>query len=353
MDFSLGKTLAMLTRTAPFIGLRLLIFFGITLAYVIGTGGGAGIGYLAGKVGDNPQGFAFWGAFGGFGIVSGILYFMREYLLYLVKAGHIAVLVYLIDDKPIPDGRGQIDFATAEVKARFAESSTLFVIDQLIKGVIKSINGLLLTIGRFLPLPGLEPVLRFVTKVINLSLTYVDEAILAHNIRTRSDNPWASGRDALVLYAQNYGRMVKNALFLALIVWLATFAIFLLVLAPAAALVGLFPGTGGFWTLVIALVLALSLKAAIVDPLAMACLLQAYFRVTEGQQPNPEWVGKLEAASDKFREMGEKARQWLPGTTAGTAAAAPAGPTPDGIAPAAAAEVPTTGSDTDTASPRD
>lgn len=336
MDFSLGKTLTMLTRTAPFIGLRLLIFFGITLAYVIGTGGGAGVGYLAGKVGDNPQGFAFWGAFGGFGIVSGILYFMREYLLYLVKAGHIAVLVYLIDDKPIPDGRGQIDFATAEVRARFAESSTLFVIDQLIKGVIKSINGLLLTIGRFLPLPGLEPVLRFVTKVINLSLTYVDEAILAHNIRTRAVNPWASGRDALVLYAQNYGSMVKNALFLAVIVWLATFVIFLLVLAPAAALVSLFPGAGGFWTMVIAIVLALSLKAAIVDPLAMACLLQAYFRVTEGQQPNPEWVQKLEGASEKFREMGEKARQWLPGTGASSAAATPVTPAPEHVATDAA-----------------
>lgn len=312
MDFSLGKTVSLLTRTAPFIGLRLLIYFGITLAYVIGTGGGAGVGYLAGKVGDNPGGFAFWGAFGGFGLVSGILYFFREYLLYLVKAGHIAVLVHLIDGKPIPGGRGQIDFATAEVKARFAESSTLFAIDQVIKGVIKTVNGLLLTIGRFLPIPGLEPVLRFVNRVVELSLTYVDEAILAHNIRTRSENPWASGRDALVLYAQNYGRMVKNALFLAVIVWVVTFVLFLVVLGPAAALVTAFPGLAGFWTVVVALVFALALKAALVDPFAMASLLQAYFKVTEGQEPNPEWVAKLEGASDKFREMGQKARDWVP-----------------------------------------
>lgn len=312
MDFSLGKTFSLLTRTAPFIGLRLLIYFGITLAYVIGTGGGAGVGYLAGKVGDNPGSFAFWGAFGGFGLVSGILYFFREYLLYLVKAGHIAVLVHLIDGKPIPDGRGQIDFATAEVKSRFAESSTLFAIDQVIKGVIKTVNGLLLTIGRFLPIPGLEPVLRFVNRVVELSLTYVDEAILAHNIRTRSENPWASGRDALVLYAQNYGRMVKNALFLAVIVWLVTFVLFLVVLGPAAALVTAFPGLAGFWTVVVALVFALALKAALVDPFAMASLLQAYFKVIEGQQPDPEWVAKLESASDKFREMGRKAREWIP-----------------------------------------
>jgi hypothetical protein len=315
MDFSLGKTLSMLVKTSPFIALRLVIFFAITLAYVIGTGGGAGIGYLVGRVGDNPAGVAFWGAFGGFAIVSGILYLLREYLLYLLKAGHIAVLVKLIDNEAIPDGRSQIDYATAEVKSRFVETSTLFAIDQLIKGVLKAINGLLLTIGRFVPVPGLEPLLRFANKVINLSLTYVDEVILAHNIRTRSENPWFSSRDALVLYAQNYGKMVKNALFLALIVWLFTFVIFLLVLAPVAALVAFFPGIAGFWTVVISLVVAISLKAAIVDPLAMASLLQAYFRVTDGQQPNPEWVQKLDGMSGKFRELGAKAQSFIPSSS--------------------------------------
>lgn len=318
MDFSLGKTFSMLVKTLPFIGLRLLIFFGITLAYVIGTGGGAGIGYLIGKAGDNPAGIAAWGAFGGFGLVSGILYLLREYLLYMVKAGHIAVLVKLIDNEPIPDGRSQIDYATTEVKSRFVEASTLFAIDQLIKGVLKVVNGVLLTIGRFLPIPGLEPLLRFVNTVLNLSLTYVDEVILAHNIRTRSDNPWSSSRDALVLYAQNYGKMVKNALFLAVIVWFFTFVIFLVVMAPVAALVAFFPGIGGFWTVVISLVVAVSLKAALVDPFAMASLLQAYFRVTEGQQPNPEWTQKLDGMSGKFRELGEKAKSFIPVKTAST-----------------------------------
>ncbi len=312
MDFSLGKTLSLLVKTAPFIGLRLVIYFGITLAYVIGTGGGAGIGWLIGRAGENPAGVAFWGAFGGFAIVSGILYLLREYLLYLVKAGHIAVLVKLMDDEPIPGGRGQIDYATAEVKSRFVQASTLFAIDQLIKGVLKAINGLLLTVGRFIPVPGLQPLLRFVNQVINLSLTYVDEVILAHNIRTRAENPWTASRDALVLYAQNYGRMVKNALFLAVIVWVFTFVIFLLVLAPVAAVAALFPGAAGFWTLVISLVVAVSLKAALVDPLAMAALIQAYFRVTEGQTPNQEWVRKLDGLSGKFRELGAKAQNFAP-----------------------------------------
>ncbi|AGA33176.1 hypothetical protein TVNIR_1508 [Thioalkalivibrio nitratireducens DSM 14787] len=313
MDFRVGRTLQLMGRTLPFILLRLAVFFGITLAYVIATGGGAGIGYLVGRVGDEPAGYAFFGGFVGFAVVSGVIYFLREYLLYLVKAGHIAVLVHAIDGKPLPEGKGQIAYATSEVRSRFVEASVLFAVDQLIKGVLKVINRLLMTIGNLLPIPALQGVMKFVTTVINLSLTYVDEVILAHNIRTQSTNPWESSREALVLYAQNYGKMLKNALFLAVIVWVLTLLIFLVTLAPFLALVSFFPEGAGFWTVVVAFVFAISLKAAIIDPFAMAALIQVYFKVTDGQQPREDWVARLEGASSKFRELGEKAAGHVPG----------------------------------------
>ena len=307
MDFGLGRTFALMGKTAPFIVLRLLVFFGITLAYVIATGSGAGLGYLVGRVGDEPAGYAFFGGFIGFAVVSGVVYFLREYLLYAVKADHIAVLVHLIDGRPIPDGKGQIEYATAEVRNRFVEASVLFVIDQLIKGVLRVINRLLLTISNLIPMPAIQGAMRFITTVINLSLTYVDEVILAHNIRVRSDNPWATSRDALVLYAQNYGKMLKNALFLAVIVWGLTLLIFLVTLGPFLAVVSFFPEGAGFWMVAVAFVFAISLKAAIIDPFAMAALIQVYFKVTEGQQPREDWVSRLEGGSDKFRELGQRA----------------------------------------------
>ncbi len=322
MDFGLGRTFGLLGKTAPFLLLRLVVFFGITLAYVIVTGGGAGLGYLVGRVGDEPAGYAFFGGFIGFAVVSGVIYFMREYILYLVKAGHIAVLVHLIDDKPIPEGRGQIDYATAEVRSRFMETSVLFAIDQLIKGVLKVINRLLMTISNLIPIPAIQGIMKFVTTVINLSLTYVDEVILAHNIRVQSDNPWATSRDALVLYAQNYRAMLKNALFLAVIVWSLTLLIFLVTLAPFLALVSFFPEGAGFWTVVVAFVFAISLKAAIIDPFAMAALIQVYFKVTAGQQPREDWVSRLDGASDKFRELGQRAARHMPGESSGKATAA-------------------------------
>lgn len=307
VDFKFGQVIGLLSRTLPFLVLRLLVYLGIALAYIVITGAGSGIGWMLGKAASTGATGALWGGMAGFGVASGLLYFAREYLLYLVKAGHIAVLTQLLEGKEIPGGRGQIDYASSVVKERFAESSVLFGVDQLVKGILRVFNRVTMAAARFIPIPGLEPVMKFVNTVINLSLTYVDEVILAHNIRTGATNPWASSRDAVVLYAQNYKVLLKNAVFLTFIVWGLTLLIFVVVFAPVAALVGLFPGVAGFWTFALAAVTAWSLKAALVDPLAMTALMQVYFKVSENQSPDPEWSGRLEKMSDKFRQLKDKA----------------------------------------------
>lgn len=317
-DFSIGKAFSLLIRTTPFIGFRFVIYFGITLAYIVATGGGAGVGYLIGSIlgdAETAGGSAFWGGLFGFGFVSGALYFAREYLLYIVKAGHIAVLVHLMDDQPIPEGTGQIAYASQIVKSRFTEASLLFGLDQLIKGIIRTLNRTLLTISSFLPIPGLTNAMEFVTAVIKFSLTYVDEAILAYIIRTNQANSWASARDGVILYAQNYRLLLKNAVFLTIFAWILSFVIFLIVIAPVAAFVSVMPGLGGFWTLIIAIITAYALKAALIDPFAMTCIVQVYFQAIADQTPSPEWVDRLNSVSAQFRELGEKAAAAMGGSS--------------------------------------
>jgi len=309
-DFRMSEILDLMKKTAPFLVFRFLIYFGITLAYVIVTGVGAGTGYLVGHIGKNPEPFGFYGGLVGFGLVSAGVYFIREYLLYMVKAGHIAVLVELMDGKTLPEGRGQIDYAQQMVRDRFAESSVLFGLDQLIKGVLKAFNSVFFTIANFLPIPGLQGLVKFLNTVINLSLTYLDEVILAYNFRTRAENPWKSGQTALILYAQNYKAFLKNAFFMAFFIWGLTFLVFLIILAPVAGLVSLFPGMGGGLTVICALVFAWGVKQAVIEPIGMTALMQVFFKVTEGQEPNPEWDAKLDSASAKFGEIKQKALAW-------------------------------------------
>ena len=252
MDFSLATSFAIMRKTMPFLLFRMAVYFGIAVAYVLATGAGAGIGWGVGAFGDEDfrAGATFYGALGGLGLTAGVIYFLREYILYIVKAGHIAVMVeYLDGNTALPEGRGQIEHARKVVSERFAESSVLFGIDQLAKGVINAITGLIQGILNFLPIPGLNKVMGLVRAYLRVAVGLVDEVILAHAIRSRSDNPWQSAKEALVLYGQNGGPMLKNAAWLTLIVYGLSLVVFLVMLAPAALVVWLLPGAwsaGGF-----------------------------------------------------------------------------------------------------------
>jgi hypothetical protein len=320
-DFSIGQALSLMARTAPFILLRIALYAGIAVAYVLATGVGAGVGWGVGAFGDEEfQGSSiFWGGAVGFGLAAGILYFLREYILYIVKAGHIAVLVKLLDGEAVPEGQGQVGYATEVVKARFGEASVLFAIDQLVKGVLAAITGLVQGIATLLPIPGLQNVVGLIRAFLRISIGFVDEVILAYGIRTNANNPWRSAQTALVLYAQNYKVMLKNAAWLTIITYGLSFLVFLVMLAPAALVVYLIPGgwsAGGF---VFALIFAWAVKAALIEPFAITCMMQVFFRSTAGQVPDPEWEARIGGMSRKFATLKERAAAW-------GATAAPQGP---------------------------
>ena len=309
-DFEIDRSVSIMIRTWPFIVFRMVVYFGITLAYIVATGSGASVGYGVGHISTDPDGplsFALWGGIVGIGVVSIALYWIREYILYVVKAGHIAVMVHLIDGRDVPNGQDQIAYAQDVVKERFAEANILFVLDQLVKGAIRAITGLIGGIAAFLPIPGLSGLVAFINTVIRLSLTYVDEIILGYNIRINSSSPFETARQGVVLYAQNGKTMVKNAVWLAVIMWGVSFVIFLLMLAPAAAIMWFIPGQLGGWAFVLAILLAWAFKAAFIEPFAIACLMQVYFKTIEGQVPNADWDQRLAEASSKFRELRDKA----------------------------------------------
>lgn len=309
VDFKLGQVMSTLWKTKEFVLFRFLIYMGITLAYIIGTGTGGGIGYMLGSVGDGKETGLFYGLVGGFSLVSGILYYVREYILYLVKAGHIAVIVKHLDGEPMPDGKGQIKYAQEVVKERFKESSILFGVDQLIKGVLKTFNRIFSGVMSFLPIIP-QPVVSFINGVVNMSLTYVDEVILAYYIRNNSENPWEDSRKALVLYAQNYKTFLKNAVFLTIITWVLSLLVLIVVFGPLAAVLSVVGYEGNVWVFILAVVTAWGIKSALIDPIAMTALMQVFFKVTEGQEPNPEWEAKLERGSKKFVALKDKAVNW-------------------------------------------
>ena len=308
-DFRLGQAISLMFKTLPFIIFRLAVYFGVALGYVLMTGVGAGVGWGIGGFGDEDFRAAstFWGGAIGFGIVGAVMYVLREYLLYVVKAGHVAVLVELVDGQSLPENRGQIKYAGEVVKERFGQASTLFMVDQLIKGVLRSLVGAVKTVFRLLPIPGAQQFLSILQAFLRIAVGFIDEVILAYCIRTRSTRHWESSRDALVLYGQNLKPMMVNAAWLTLIIYLLSFVVFLVMLAPAALVAYLIPGGWSATGVVVALLFAWSVKVAVFEPLAITCMMQVYFKVIEGQTPDPEWEAKLDGMSKKFRQLKEKA----------------------------------------------
>lgn len=312
-DFSTGQALGLMRRTAPFIVFRMVVYFGIAVAFVVVTGTGAGVGYGIGGFGD--EGFrassTAWGGLIGFGLTAGVIFLLRDWILYMIKAGHVAVMVELLRGRDIPAGRGQIDYAAAMVKGHFGQANALFVLDRLIAGVLGAITGLIHGLMSILPIPGLSNLMGVVRAYLRVSVGLLDEVMLAHTMDTRSQNPYAASREALVLYAQNAKPVMINAAWLTAIVYGLSLVVFLVMLAPAAAAVYMIPGAWSAGGLVFALIFAWAVKAALIEPFAIACMLQVFFKVTDGQVADPEWEAKLDRASAKFKTMGQKAATWV------------------------------------------
>ncbi len=303
-NFRIGRSFGLMLQTLPFIALRTAVYFGCSLLLILGWIGGPALGaYVA------PASMWETGAWVGFAIgsvASGtVVYFVREYFLYLVKAGHIAVLVELMEGRSLPKGKGQLRYAKEIVAERFVEASAFFVLDQVISGILAVVNRVLVGLGSFIP--GLDGAMAFVGRVLRVSLTFADEVILALSFRTKSNDVWRTSRDGVVLYAQNYKNILKNAFFLAMLNYALIFVFFLVAWAPASWIAGLMPGTGSaILSFIVTVLLVYSIKKALIEPLLMTALMQVYFRAIEGQVPTPAWTEKLDGLSEKFRAMQEK-----------------------------------------------
>jgi membrane protein implicated in regulation of membrane protease activity len=120
--------------------------------------------------------------------------------------------------------------------------------------------------------------------------------------------------------------MMKNAFFATLLMYAVSAVLFALFLVPAGLLVLMLPGQLSAMTLVFALLFAWAAKAALLEPLALVCMMQAYFKVIDGQQPDPVWDQRLTQMSGKFGKIKQQAIDWVPQPSA--AAAATATPAP-------------------------
>lgn len=315
-EFSLFRALGLMVRTSPFLLYRAAVHLGLAAGLVVAAGAGAGIGHVVGGLADETArtSTTVWGGALGLGLGALVVHVLRGRILYHLTAGHLVAMVDALDGRRIPFGRGQIAQARSIVVERFGDVPAMIALDKLVRGVIRTatglVDGLLVDI---LPVTAIDRLARAAGVHLRLALGLIDGVVLAHATRTRSENAWEAAHDGLVLYTQNARPMMVNALWLSLVGWALAGLVAVAALSPAATVAAVLPQVP--WTgPLLAAVFGWAVKAALYDPFALACMLQLHLRLTEDQEPLPEWRGRLTQVSDKFRLLGERALGWRSGS---------------------------------------
>jgi hypothetical protein len=307
-DFSIGGSATLVLRTYPFMLIRAAVYFGISAAVVVAAGGGAGFGWAIGAIGgvSGRAPGAFWGAIAGCALVALLLWWLREYILFLVRAGHVAAMLLADDEPPAPAAQGIVGQALALVQQRFREIRTLLAIERCVHGSLASFVAIVDPAANVLPAEA-RSLAGPINATLGASLGFLTDVVLAKPLSTRRGNAWSEARDGVLLLAQTRNVTMRNALQLAAISWCITFVIFLIALTPASSFAQAHPSGGGPITLLFAGIFAWSCKQAFIEPFVIGSMLQAYLRAIAGQRPDPGWDASLTEASEPFRELKARA----------------------------------------------
>ena len=303
----LGTALGLLLRSLPYALAR----FGILLAYsvacilwiVVAFGGAAWLGtHIAGAFGilwfvlcAVSIGW-FWGT-------------VLRYALHLLACGHVAVLTELITKGQVGNGsESMLAYGKKIVLQRFGEVNVLFGFNMLVRGIINAFHRTLDWVDQLIPIPGLDSLSSLATIILRAATRYLDKVILSYNLARGDGDPWTSAREGLVYYAQNAKPILLTSIWIVILERLLTFVLWLLLLAPAGVITVMLPAdvreSGGFVTVLIAILLAATLRSAFIKPLFLIMMMVRFHALAENQPINQEWDARLSEASDKFRNLG-------------------------------------------------
>ncbi len=300
-NFSLLKALAVWGRLAPLMLVRLVAFGLVALVLGIAIGFGAWVGVRLQVTGGMVD--AAVGGLAGFVVASGALALWGRARLQVIRSQLLVLVVDLVDRVQVPMGQGQTAHARGRVAARFGSAPQLWAIHRFVRSVAAKVPAVAEGVGPLMSLPILGRL---------ASGGLMTQAVLAHAYRARPENAWEAAHDGLVLSTQNARELLGTAGRINGIGWLLTVAIFLLLVPPFVGLSELWPIAGPEAGAIAAGLAALAIRAALIQPFTLACLWQAFLRITAGQQPLGEWRGRLTQVSAPFRDLGDQAVGWSP-----------------------------------------
>ncbi|GAB1363125.1 hypothetical protein MASR1M32_23610 [Rhodobacter sp.] len=300
-DFSLSQAFGQVMRGAGALAQRLLVFLAIALALVLASLILGWVGHIIGYFGSGLFQIraGYWGAVLGTAIAIGALFFLRDHLLFHVTAPHALVLAGQAPD---------LTAARQQVAGTIGLPAPLMVLDLANRRALHEITGLLGHDAVPLPVAGLETSPRVARFWLNRAESQLDMVLLTQVLRAGTKNPFAAMQAALVRHASAATVILANASWLVVLRCAVLIPAFLVLLAPAAALARLLPVGDAGAVLVFGTFFTWALKAALVDPLEQACLLQLLSG--DAAEPDAEVRAALAEGSRAFQTLETRAASW-------------------------------------------
>jgi ABC-type multidrug transport system fused ATPase/permease subunit len=303
-----GTALRILMQTLPMLGIRLaasLLFWLALIVYVLIAWG---IAAIVGNLSETIGVILFLIALIAIIPLYNLAY---EYVFYVLKAAHLAIIAELLVNGTIPDGMGQLEWGRKQVEQRFGQVSIMFVMDGLVNGVIRAFTNTLNWITAWIPGDSVRTLVGMVNTVIRFATMYIDEAVLARAFWLRSESVWNTAIDGIVLYAMAWKPLLMNAVALMVLSYIPFIVVFILFTAPVGFLLNIFSSDLAAWAIIVTLVLAYLVKVAVGDSFAMIAIIATYQKETANLTPDPAMKAKLEGLSSQFRDLQQRAGEEL------------------------------------------
>ena len=240
-------------------------------------------------------------------------FILMRYFGYLIKAGHIAVITEAVVTGQVPEN--QIEYGKKMVTERFATANIYFLIDNLVSGAVKQLQRVVGKVGDFLKfIPGIGIITNIAQFFLEISLGYIDECCLGYTFYNNSQSAFKSAADGVVVYAQNWKKLLANAaktMVKVLAMMLVVVIVFSLIFS---AILGLFTKLAivGFAAFIFACFAAMAVKSAFLDSYILVETMAVYMQIAPETVITFNLYEKLCGMSKKFKQLFDKARSEQP-----------------------------------------
>ncbi|MHC3439498.1 hypothetical protein ACYJ1Y_15760 [Natrialbaceae archaeon A-gly3] len=314
MALHFRKATGVFRKTMPFVALRLAVGLGIGLATVLYFGIVAWIGFRLLEAGTISGWIGIVGVLLAVGIFLAAWRLAARYVLYLVKAGHIAVIAYVVETGEVPEN--QLQYGKAQVREHFAETSALFAVDKLIKAVVRQFNDAVVSVSGLLSFSSsLQRLIRLVGRGVAVAASYIDEAIIAHVFVSEADDRWTAAKDGVILYGQNWKPVLGSTLLIVIGMYIAAFGLFM-ALTPVAGALGNLSATFELVGWVVVGGMVLTVYTGLLKPWVKTVVITTFLVESRGDSPESEMTDRLAGRSETFQELVNRADSETPAAKA-------------------------------------